>query len=111
MLPRSQRLSTEQFNQVMKLERAYHSPLFLVRIADVTGSTRVSAAVPVKVAKLAVIRNKFRKKIYEAVHPFMERIVQDRFVVIITKNTILTVTQKVIEKEIEDVFVKAKLLR
>ncbi|MEI8249418.1 MAG: ribonuclease P protein component [Candidatus Taylorbacteria bacterium] len=111
MLPRSQRLSTEQFNQVMKLGRAYHSPLFLVRVADTKGTTRVSAAVPVKVGKLAVIRNKFRRKIYEAVHPLMEKVIQDRFVVIIAKNTILTATQRAMETEIESVFVKAKLLR
>ena len=111
MLPRSNRLSTEQFNQVMKLGRAHHSSLFLVRTSSIKGHSRVSVTVPTKIAKLAVQRNKFRKKMYEAVRLFFAQIIQDQHIVVIAKAPLLLATQKGIETDMRDVFVKAKLLR
>ena len=111
MLPRSQRLSTEQFNHAMKIGRVYHSSLFLVRVVPVDEHTRVSATISSKIAKTAVLRNRIRRKIYEAVHLFMPTLAPGYHVAMIAKAPIFEATQKTIEISTKEVFVKAGLLR
>lgn len=111
MLLRSQRLSAEQFALVMKNGRALHSALFLLRVSGVSSTTRISTTVPVKVAKTAVQRNKFRRKMYEATQLLIAHVVAHTHIAIIAKPALLQSTQKAIETEMKEVFVKGKLLR
>ena len=111
MLPRSQRLSAEQFASVMKDGRVSHSSLFLLRAKSGTADTRVSTTVPTKIAKTAVQRNLFRRKLYEAVRLLVSDIIPHTHIAIIAKPHLFQVSQKDIEIEMKEVFVKAKLLR
>ncbi len=111
MLPRSQRLSGEQFALVMKNGRVSHSALFLLRALPGSPDTRISTTVPVKIAKTAVQRNKFRKKMYEAVRVIFSEIVPNTHIAIIAKPQLFQATQKAIETEVKEVFVKSRLLR
>ena len=95
----------------MKNGRVSHSPLFLLRALNGTKDTRVSTTVPHKIAKTAVKRNLFRKKLYEAVRLVIPAMVPNTHVAIIAKPQLFEMSQKAIEAEIKDVFVKAKLLR
>ena len=95
----------------MKNGRVSHSPLFLLRALSGSSDTRISTTVPVKIAKTAVQRNKFRRKLYEAVRPLVSNIVPNTHIAIIAKPQTLQSTQKALEAEVKDVFVKAKLLR
>ncbi len=110
MLPSSQRLSVGQFNSVMEKGRAYHSSLFLMRVGQSDGKPRVSSVIPVKVAKKASMRNKYRRLIYDAVGPVFFRIKAEYHIVIFAKNTILKSTPDQLSKEILEIFVKAGLL-
>ncbi|MEI8327891.1 MAG: ribonuclease P protein component [Candidatus Taylorbacteria bacterium] len=131
MLPRSVRLTKEQFNSVMEKGRAYHSTLFMLRVVpasspavspeSVSGNvgkrtplvtpTHIAASIPSKVSKKAVDRNRMRRKIYEAIKPFYKIVAPNHYVVVFGKSTALTVTQSQLEKDVRDIFVKAGLLR
>ena len=111
MLPRSQRLSVEQFATVMKEGRANHSSLFLVRALVTADHTRISVTISSKIAKTAVLRNRIRRKLYEAIKPLYSGVKEHIHVVVIAKAPILTMSQSDIETEIKSVFVKAGLLR
>jgi len=111
MLPRSQRLSVEQFNEVIKKGRVSHSLFFYARILTVKGKSRLSAAVPQKVSKTAVGRNKLRRIIYEAVKPIMPKVIPDTEIIIIAKDCALKANFEEIKKDIENLFVKSRLLK
>ncbi len=83
----------------------------MLRALSGSADMRVSTTVPVKIAKTAVQRNKFRRKLYEAVRLIVSNIVFNTHIAIIAKPQLLQSDQKVIEMEVRDAFVKAKLLR
>ena len=75
MLKKSRRLSTKQFDEVMKKGRVVHSSLFLMRFMNDQKDTRISAVAPVKIFKKAVLRNATRRKMYiiiESVWPHVK---------------------------------------
>ena len=88
MLVKSKRLSTRQFNEVMKKGRFAHSPLFMLRILTNKKGTRIAAVAPQKIAKKAVTRNRIRRRMYEAVKPFMGSIVSDAWLIIFAKKDV-----------------------
>jgi len=118
MISRSHRLSTEQFNEVIKKGRVAHSPLFLMRALQTgEGPARVAAAVPVKVARKAVSRNAMRRKVYEAVRTLLSDIKEGLHVILFAKTinapTDLKkpLTGALISNDLKGLFVKAGILR
>ena len=112
MLPRSQRLSVEQFNQVMEKGRITHSPLFIVRSVTVPDDdTGVSAVAPQKIFKKATQRTKLRRQIYEAIQPIFDLIKPHTHAVVFAKNVTDKAEFESLEKEIKEIFVKAGLLK
>ena len=69
MLPKKIRLTTALFDQVYKLGKVQHSRSFLVRSTPLpSGSlSRFAVAVSKKVAPTAVLRNKIKRIVYNAV--------------------------------------------
>lgn len=111
MLPRSQRLSVEQFNSIIEKGRVAHSSLFLMRFVKDQAGTRIAAAAPKKTAKTAVLRNKIKRQTYEAVGTLVENIVPGVHLVLLAKPTIITAKQTDIVGDLKTLFVKAGLLR
>lgn len=110
MLPRSQRLSVQQFDFVMEKGRAYHSTLFLLRVKKVGSSTRVSATVPNKVAKKATDRNYLRRKMYESIRLIYGNIVAGQHIIVFAKSAAVAASFEQLNKEMCSIFVKAGLL-
>lgn len=73
--------------------------------------TRIAAVTPQKVSKTAVVRNKVRRKTYEAVRSIKPSIIQGVHVAVFAKPAVLNATQVAIAADIKDLFVKAGLLR
>lgn len=73
--------------------------------------TRVSAVAPQKVAKTAVVRNRTRRRIYEAVRAIEVSIKQGVYAAIFAKSGAIDASHDEISKDIENLFVKAGLLR
>lgn len=64
MLRKKERLSREEFNRFFSVGRRYHSPLFQLIYAP-CDAFHASVVVPKKVIKLAVGRNKLRRRAYD----------------------------------------------
>jgi ribonuclease P protein component len=111
MISRSQRISVEQFDSVMEKGKIIHSSLFLVRVLGGQSDMRVAAVAPKKVAKIAVERNKIRRKIYEAVRKLKLESSSNFHILIFAKPTIMKSTQLEIDNDLKTLFVKGGLLR
>jgi len=110
MLSRSQRLSVEQFDCVMKKGRLFHSTLFTLRLLCDQNEVGIAAVAPKKMAKTAVERNRIRRKIYEAVRPMCIRI-RKCHMILLAKPGVSVAKQKDISEDIGRVFVKSGILR
>jgi len=63
MLPKKKRLSRQEFNRFFSVGKRFHSPSFQVVYAPYE-TFHASIVVPKKVARLAVGRNKVRRRMY-----------------------------------------------
>lgn len=113
MLRQSQRLSGNQVTGVMKDGRVFHSPFFILRALDEKkqSQSRLVGVVPVKIGKTSVIRHLVRRRIYEAVRPFMKNIKSGQLIVLFAKAPTLKMKPAQMQQDIEALFVKAGLLR
>ncbi len=112
MLNKSSRLTTKEFLETMKDGKVVHSAFFIARIQSPTPSLKVSAVAPVKIAKTAVLRNKTRRRIYDAARPLLAEASSKAHVLLIAKAPLLQNDDAAaLAAEVRDVFVKAGLLR
>lgn len=113
MLHRIHRLTTAQFDEIMKRGRVTHSPLFTVRACEFPGSgpSRIGAVAPAKIAKTAVSRNALRRKIYESVRSLLSELKPDLSIAVFTKGLLADVKTEQLQLNLREVFVKAGLLR
>jgi ribonuclease P protein component len=109
MLPKSKRLRTEAFNEIIKKGHSFHGPFLIVRAAQKEGSTRCAVSVPKKVAKLAVNRNKIRRQVYSIVEKLD---VKPSFeIIIIMKIGSEKLNFLKLKDEVKEIFVKSRLLK
>ncbi len=111
MLPKEDRLTTGQFDLVMKKGRVFNSSLFLARVIVLPGKAKLAAVVPQKIAKTAVGRNKLRRSMYIAMEPYIDGIVDDRQAIIFAKSLAVGAEQSVLVKDMKEIFVKSGLLK
>jgi ribonuclease P protein component len=111
MLPRRERLSTEEFIEVMKNGRVVHSPLFLMRVQKNAGTTKFAAVASKKVGKTAVMRNKIQRVTYEAVGTHIKKIVPGTRAILFPKEQALTKELTALTAEVKDLFVKAGIIK
>jgi ribonuclease P protein component len=69
MLPKKERLSRVAFNRFFSVGKRQHTPSLQVVFAPNPG-LHVSVVVSKKIAKLAVTRNRIRRRIYDIVRKF-----------------------------------------
>jgi len=113
MLRRSQRLRNEEFVVMLEKGRATHSPLFIVRVFDKKDltQTKVGAVAPQKIFKTAAKRNNLRRRVYKAVEPSISELKGGLFIGIFAKQPALLAKTDQIAADLNDLFVKAKVLR
>jgi ribonuclease P protein component len=111
MLPKSQRLTTEEFLVVMEKGRVTHSPLFLMRIISGMPATKFAAVAPKKVAKTAVERNKIRRQTYDAIGICLPRVKTGTYAAVFAKEAGAKADRKEMVADIEKLFVKAGILK
>jgi ribonuclease P protein component len=109
MLPKSKRLTTEAFKEIIEKGRSFHSPFLITRISLSEGSTKFAVSVPKKVSKLAVNRNKIHRRVYSILRHLP--IISGFRVVIIMKIGSQNLSFVDLSSEIEKIFVKSGLLK
>jgi ribonuclease P protein component len=75
------------------------------------GQTKVSSIVPGKIQKTAVGRNKLRRKMYEAIKPFIGSIIPGQLIVVCAKSPAVTASFADLSKEMKILFVKTDVLK
>ena len=111
MLPRTSRLTTRQFDLVMKKGRVVHSSFFLARVLEGQVGTRFSAVVPVKVSKKATDRNRIRRAMYDHIARPLNSITVSCHVAIFAKIDTTTKPSADVFADLKALFVKAGILR
>lgn len=111
MLAKQARLTTKQFENVIKKGVVSHSSLFLLRILTGQKDTRISVAAPKKVANTAVIRNKNRRRLYPAIKPLFPHLSTGVWAILFVKKDISDIDFEVLIQNVREAFIKAKLLK
>lgn len=109
MLPKSKRLTTEEFKKVIEKGQSFHSPFLIARLANSPKQSRFSVSVPKKVCKNAVDRNKIRRRIYSIISGIDTKLGSN--VVMIVKPGFENLDYKEMRDEIAKIFVKSSLLK
>lgn len=109
MLPKSKRLTTEEFKKVIEKGQSFHSPFLIIRLLSSPQQSRFSVSVPKKVCKNAVDRNKIRRKIYSIISNFDPKLGFD--VIVIVKPGFEKLDYREMNDETVKIFVKSSLLK
>lgn len=111
MLPKSKRLPTSEFKEVIEKGQSFHSPFLILRAFSGKKESRFSISVPKKVAKEAVARNKMRRQAYSAIRPLEKRMEKGFNAVLIMKPDAHKLSFADLSVEIEKIFVKSGFLK
>jgi ribonuclease P protein component len=110
VLKKSRRLSTKQFSLAIEKGKVIHSPLFIARALFGQKDDRVAAVAPVKIAKTAVIRNRTRRKMYEAVAALGQLPSKGAHTIIFAKAGAVTAQKEELVSDLKDLFVNIGIL-
>lgn len=113
MLVKEHRLKRKKdFERVFKKGKLLAKDFLILRVVkNNLGTTRVGLVVSQKVSKKAVLRNKVKRKIREAVRNNMKKINLGYDLIFFTKKGIEKKSFPEIKKMVEDLFVRAKLFK
>jgi ribonuclease P protein component len=111
MLSRSHRLSGEQFDFVMEKGQVVHTPLFWSRFVKQDGPLKVAVICPQKIARTAVKRNQFRRKVYSSIRAFRENALQGYQVIVCIKEPVFKASPKELVEQVRIIFVKMGLMK
>ena len=111
MIPKKIRLTTALFDQVFKTGRVQHSERFWMRsfLLPVGLPSRFAVAVPKKVGKTAVMRNKTKRLVYKAVEVFDKAVLANQsghMVIFGVKKDVSKLPFTEIAQEIKDLLLK-----
>lgn len=99
MLPKKERLSRVEFNRFFSVGKRLHTPLVQVVYVQYD-KLHVSVVVPKKIAKLAVTRNKIRRRIYDIVRHYREAEQVTGVFIFLGKKGIQTATYQWLQHEV-----------
>jgi len=113
MLPKENRLKKEkEFEAVFKGGRTIKgSNIFLKYLANGTDKTKVGFVVSKKVSKLAVERNKVKRRMREIVRLKKKEIKEGLSIILIALPSVNNVEYGEIKKDIENLFNKGELIK
>ena len=95
----------------MQKGRIYTSPIFVIRVLvrESKSGGGISAVAPKKVAATAVMRNKLRRQIYEAVSPLHTTIIPGVSIIVFAKSETAKANFKDLTPDLKNLFSKAKI--
>ncbi len=111
MLPKTQRLTKRLIEEQMKHARRIQTAHFLVIYSPIEGQipTKISLVVSKKVAKLAVVRNRLRRRGYSSIVPFLQKIQPGFLVLVQYKQLWMPENISDITEELSEAFKKATI--
>ena len=111
MLPKSKRLNTSLFGNIIKKGQPFHGQFLIIKTVKTSTLSRFAISVSKNVSKHAVTRNKIKRRIYSIIKKLESRIFDGFNVIITVKKGIDKVSYKDLQFDIEKTFVKSCLLK
>jgi len=110
MVKKNNKVTRELFSSVLKNGSTYHSPHFSFRIGtDDIKRTHIAFAVPKKIVKRAVVRNKIKRRGYYTLHTLLPDIKKSFTGIFFVKNGAEALPYKKSKEEIISLLYRAKL--
>ncbi len=113
MLSRKNRLHLKNdFGRIRTSGKTYDSPSFglLVSFSDKQQEASAAFIVSKKVDKRSVVRHEVKRKLSDAIKPFLPRLVKNTELVFLAKQKAIEATPEQLKSEIESVLKRARLL-
>ena len=112
MIAKKFRLSKKSdFSKLVQSSNKFYSSNFVLKfIKDQENLNHFAVVVSKKISLKAVVRNKIRRRIYELLRLNMSNFKLGFKIIIFVKKSILELKYQEIEKELLDIFKKAKLI-
>ncbi len=112
MLPKSRRISKEEFSSILKSGKRYTSAHFVMYVAqnkaNLTKPSQFSFSISKKVASSAVERNKLRRRGYSALRKLLGGVKSGYLLMFSFKNKSVSVTS--LEKELSELLSASAVL-
>jgi ribonuclease P protein component len=99
MLPKKERLDRVAFNRFFSVGTRFHSPSLMLIYSE-NEPFRASAVAPKKVAKTAVLRNKFRRRVYDVMRHMKAETGARGVFIVIAKNGAATLSYDSLKDEL-----------
>lgn len=101
MLPKSERLTKFDFNEVFSKGKIYSSPTLLSKVLNTKREkSRFGVSVSKKISPSAVVRNKIRRMVYRSIGK-IKSVIKNIDCVIIVKKDISDLSTQEIDKSVE----------
>jgi ribonuclease P protein component len=111
MIPKTSRISREDFEKVMKKGGFLNSSFFTFRfLENPLKSTHFSVVVSKKIAKTAVSRNKIRRRVYSIIKKHTKELKKPYFITFFAKKGVETAKFNEVEQDILKILEKSKIL-
>lgn len=115
MLPKQYRISSEDFEVIKKKGRRVFGPLFGLLVIqekqELESQPKFGFIVSKKIDKLATVRNKIKRRLDQALLPYLPKIKPNVKAVFLSKKALIDKTFWETRDEIERMLKKAKLLQ
>lgn len=110
MLPKKNRISKEGFPASQRQGTRFFSSLFSGVVYKNDIGARVAVVVSKKTARTAVVRNRIRRRIYNAIRQYLKNFLYPAFVVVYPKKEVSVVLFSALKTEIETALRKAGII-
>lgn len=101
MFPRAYRLPGHRVLPLVKSKRAFSSSIFILKInSRENQQSLIGIIVPVKVSRLAVVRNRHKRLIREAIKPYLSKLKPNQELLFLAKPAILKQSLSVIQTDL-----------
>ncbi len=117
MLPKKKRLTTGLFDQVFKVGKVLHGHNFWIRSFSLLESlpSRYAVAIPKKIAKTAVLRNRIKRIVYTAIETLDKGGVfsnqTNHMTIFGVKTDVSKISYEEVVKEVKDLLEKRAKMR
>lgn len=102
----------DEFNLTFKKGKTFKNRFLKVKVKKVKNEEKkIGFVAPVKIFKKAVERNKVKRMLREAFKPFLEKIPEGNYIILIAKKGIEKKELEEIEREINKILIQANILK
>lgn len=111
MFPRAYRLPGHRVLPLVKSKHVFFSSLFILKInSGKNKQPLIGIIVPVKVSRLAVVRNRHKRLVREAIKPYLSKLKPKQELLFLAKPSILNQPLSVIQAEVLQLLQSCSLL-